>query len=40
MPVVVLEQEAESGKEMKRKDNAETRSALRFAERRKSSPQR
>jgi len=33
MPVVVLEQEAESGKEMKRKDNAETRSAQKSVER-------
>jgi DNA-binding PadR family transcriptional regulator len=32
MPVVVLEQKAQSRKEMKRKDNAETQSALRSAE--------
>jgi DNA-binding PadR family transcriptional regulator len=33
MPVVVLEQEAQGGKEMKRNDNAKTGSALRSAER-------
>jgi DNA-binding PadR family transcriptional regulator len=33
MPVVVLEQEAQGGKEMKRKDNPKTGSALRSAER-------
>jgi DNA-binding PadR family transcriptional regulator len=33
MPVVVLEQEAQDGKKMKRKDNAETQRTLRSAER-------